>query len=77
MLNDRTCIFCGFQDFDIIESQRQNEEFRECPKCHMPSFRRQVQSPAAVSMDAGHAIDQFDAERAKAAAGHGNVSLKF
>jgi uncharacterized C2H2 Zn-finger protein len=77
MLNDRICILCDFNELDIIESQRENEEFRNCPKCHMPSFRRQIQHPSAVSMDAGHAIDQFDAERAKASAGHGNVSLRF
>jgi hypothetical protein len=77
MLNDRTCILCGFKDSDIIETQRQNEEFRDCPSCGQPSFRRQVQYPATVSLFAGRAIDAIDAERAKCALGHGNTSLRF
>jgi hypothetical protein len=77
VLNDRVCILCGHSDNDLIESQGQNSEFRDCPACGKESFRRQIHAPSAVYMGNARAIDMIDAERAKCAAGHGNTSIRL
>lgn len=75
-LNDRECTDCNLYLEDIYENYDDTvKEYITCPKCGSSHFKKILRAPRIDTAGLYAGINYLDNERAKSAAGHGNISF--